>query len=100
MKSYGERRNEAKQALQASREALDAVERRLNRYWEAIVQDRGHQTYLRLEQERWLRLLREETLEEAAEVARHLQDAIAAWWFDQTIKWPRDPEPDLPGHAA
>lgn len=84
--SYWDRRQEARACLLAAREAIDALERRLERYWEATTRDTGHQTYLRHEQERYLGQTRDEALREAAEAVEHLTDAVRAWWPDETYR--------------
>ena len=52
VKSYWDRRQDAKAAILAAREAIDALERHLERYCEVISSDTGYKTYLRLEQDR------------------------------------------------
>jgi len=78
--SYWDRRQEARACLLAAREAIDALERRLERYWEGATHDTGHQTYRRLELERYLGQTRDEALREAAEAVEHVTDAVRAWW--------------------
>jgi len=83
VKSYWERRQDAKAALLAAREAVDALEKQLDHYWEALTRDTSNRTYLRLEAERHLRNVKGRALLEAAEVTRHVADAVAAWWPDE-----------------
>jgi len=101
VKSYWDRRQDAKAAILAAREAIDALERHLERYCEVISSDTGYKTYLRLEHERHLSNIRAQALMEAGEAAQHLGDAIRSWWDYARIKdrpdEPSDPIADDPG---
>lgn len=80
-KTYYDRYRESAAAVQAAREALDAVERRLESYWRALESaSRATKGYLRDEHERAARTYREQALEEAHESVGHLSDALGTWW--------------------
>lgn len=80
-KTYHDRYREASAAVQAAREALDAVDRRLESYWRALESaSRSTKGYLRDQHERAARTMREQALEEAKEAVGHLGDALGTWW--------------------
>ena len=95
-KTYHARYAEARAALQAAQEALDAVERRLEGYWRSVEDaSRSTKGYLRDRHDAGAEAYRRQALEEAAEAVAHLGDALRAWWPNLTLSyWVTEPTRD------
>lgn len=85
---YWERQQEALAALLAAREALDAVQRRLEDYLRHLEgASRVYKGYQRADYMASASRSRTAALEEAREAVSHLGDALTAWWPNLTTSY-------------
>lgn len=87
-KTHFQRHLEAKAALQAARESLDAAERRLEDYHRALERvTKTYQAYMRQEAEAVAKAARIKAMDEITETVMHLRDAVHVWWPHLTLAY-------------
>lgn len=87
-KTHFQRHLEAKKALQAAREALDAADRKLEDYYRALQSvSKTYKAYMRQEAEAVAKAARIKAMDEITETVKHLRDAVHVWWPHLTLAY-------------